>query len=242
MRLGENVGYLSYDEYFFSLRTDWHERLSNDTLHWTWLSQRHWNHSAEAVFWMGPAGASTGLHYDDDSMAVLHQFVGEKRVWLYPPECTPYLYPEEECSENEQGTVFSMTSGVSLNNGEQLLPSQFSDPELEQLFSQHFPKIAHAVPQTLTLKAGDALFIPNGYWHAVESLSMGISVTVHAPSLCEEASTWVYDWVEALMTRGWLGAHWRSFCIRPYSHFFTFAWWPSAHDDDDDDDDVDDNG
>ena len=104
MRRGEDVGYWSYDENFFTHRTDWHERLSNDTLHWTWLSRRHWNHSAEAVFWMGPAGASTGLHYDDDSMAVLHQFVGEKRVWLYPPECTPYLYPEEECSENEQGS------------------------------------------------------------------------------------------------------------------------------------------
>lgn len=42
--------------------------------------------SFQAVLWIGPAGARTGLHSDVDPMSVLFQANGTKTVWLVPPE------------------------------------------------------------------------------------------------------------------------------------------------------------
>ena len=41
--------------------------------------------------WMGPPGAVTGLHNDDENN-VLAQIYGTKRVLLFEPEQAPYLY------------------------------------------------------------------------------------------------------------------------------------------------------
>ena len=88
--------------------------------------------------------------------------------------------------------------------------------------SKQFPLFNRTQPMAVILQEGDALFIPNGYWHAVESLSIGISVTVHAPSFCEEISTWIYDAVEKMVTQGLLPSYWTNFCVSPLHDFFEF--------------------
>jgi len=78
---------------------------------------------------------------------------GRRRFTLFPPEQLPNLYvgPLEF---NISGPPISM---VSLRN-----------PDLER-----FPKFAEALAasQSAELDAGDALYIPFGWWHHVESLT-----------------------------------------------------------------------
>ena len=40
----------------------------------------------EKNMWMGPAGMVTALHADVVPMSILAHMIGEKQIWLYPPE------------------------------------------------------------------------------------------------------------------------------------------------------------
>lgn len=91
-------------------------------------------------------------HYDvPDNIACVA--AGRRRFTLFPPEQTANLYP---------GPLEFTPAGqpVSMVN--------FEQPDLQRF--PHFPQaVAHA--QQAELEAGDAIFIPSMWWHAVEGLS-----------------------------------------------------------------------
>jgi ribosomal protein L16 Arg81 hydroxylase len=74
------------------------------------------------------------------------QLMGQKTFHLYPPSDRKYLYP---CSP------FGSSPEASL-----------VDPL--QLDLEKFPLARHATRIEITLKAGDALFLPIYWWHAVQ--------------------------------------------------------------------------
>jgi hypothetical protein len=87
--------------------------------------------------------------------ALLCHLEGKKDVVLYPPGDTPLLYPHPVYAE-EYAT--SRADFFSL------------DPTL-------FPRLAKGHRLVLRLAAGDALFIPVGYWHAVSAPGISSSVS-----------------------------------------------------------------
>lgn len=115
------------------------------------------NYGFETAFWMGGAGAKTGWHYDYDySFNVLCHLKGEKQFYIAKPIATQFLYPS---SKFDPGAILS-----SVN---------FWSPDLEE-----YPKYANIQFEEIKLDAGDMFFIPAGYWHAVESKSHSISVSI----------------------------------------------------------------
>jgi hypothetical protein len=109
-----------------------------------------------ANLWFGSAGCKSPLHFDE-SDNFLAQVFGSKRVMLYPPSCGPNLYPalgdrNPHCS---RVNVFS--------------------PDLVR-----FPRYADAASSAVrcNLRPGNMLYIPKGWWHAVESLDVSISVNI----------------------------------------------------------------
>lgn len=70
----------------------------------------------------------------------LTQIIGEKDFILYSPDQTPYFYPDE----------------VLRNQS----PVNIMDPDYEK-----FPLFKKAKAITTTLKPGETLFIPSGWWH-----------------------------------------------------------------------------
>lgn len=109
-------------------------------------------------FWMGSAGNFTPLHYDYLENFVA-QISGSKRWILFSPDQLEYLYPKP-LSDN-----FPHVSLVDVSKPDYL---QFID----------FKK-AKAVE--LTLQAGEMLYLPSHWWHAVKS-----------ESVCSTINFWSY--------------------------------------------------
>ena len=78
-----------------------------------------------------------------------------KRWHLFPPSQTHLLYPTR--IPYEESSVFS--------------PINIANPCIE-----HYPRLVEATPYTVTLEAGDVLFVPKHWWHFVESLEVSISI------------------------------------------------------------------
>src|SRR5258708_12810299 len=97
--------------------------------------------------WNGPEGKVTPVQYDNKNV-LLTQIYGRKRVILIPPSCGPFVY-------NEVGAYSSV------------------DPEHIDL--NRYPRFSKARLSTLTIAAGDALFIPVAGRHNVSSQITSIS-------------------------------------------------------------------
>ncbi|HTA81594.1 MAG TPA: cupin-like domain-containing protein [Bacteroidia bacterium] len=102
--------------------------------------------------WIGPKGTITNFHIDKVNN-ILCQIYGDKEITLVAPYDTPFMYPHDR--------YFSKIGPLG---GE----------------SDDFPDFKLAKKITISLKAGEALFIPVGWWHKVTSLSNSISISVSA--------------------------------------------------------------
>jgi hypothetical protein len=102
--------------------------------------------------WIGGRGCRTPLHFDPTENFLV-QVRGTKRVTLFPPHDTTYLYPAvgEKLEHLSRMNIFS--------------------PDYSR-----FPLFAKARPRTFLLRPPNVLYIPRGWWHAVESLDPSISV------------------------------------------------------------------
>jgi len=98
--------------------------------------------------WMGPTGTLTPLHHDMTNV-LLVQLMGRKAVHLAPALEIHLLY-------NDIGG--------------------FSDVDPRNI-ADHFPLAKNATFMPVDLEAGDALFVPLGWWHFVESRAPSISVS-----------------------------------------------------------------
>ena len=99
--------------------------------------------------WFGPKGTFTPLHHDlTNNMLV--QIYGRKKVTLIPALQVSSLY-------NDKG-VYSATD--------------FPDIDMKK-----HPLMENATPMEIIIEPGDALFIPIGWWHCVESLDVSISLS-----------------------------------------------------------------
>ena len=101
--------------------------------------------------WFGTADTVSGLHHDYLTNWYAQVF-GEKQFILFSPDQVNSLYPK---------------SG-SLAHWSAVDPVH---PDLDA-----FPRFAAARPVTVTVTAGEVLFLPSFWWHHVTSLSVSISV------------------------------------------------------------------
>ncbi|MEX2216140.1 MAG: cupin-like domain-containing protein [Phycisphaeraceae bacterium] len=105
------------------------------------------------AFWVGAKGTGTHLHYDpyDNIMAVVR---GTKRFVLFRPGQFGRLYPYPAFSR------WGHFSQVDVNA-----------PDLAR-----FPRYARAEPITCVVSAGQALYLPHGWWHYVVNEDLTIAV------------------------------------------------------------------
>uniref|UniRef100_A0A7S2RL38 JmjC domain-containing protein n=1 Tax=Mucochytrium quahogii TaxID=96639 RepID=A0A7S2RL38_9STRA len=112
--------------------------------------------------WLGPAGAVTGVHSDDENNIAV-SILGRKEFTIFAPEDRPYLYVNDKY---DPGTECCSVDHVN--------------PALEL-----HPLYSSADPAVVVLNPGDGLFIPLNWWHGVRNLDASISINAFASTPLE---------------------------------------------------------
>jgi hypothetical protein len=128
--------------------------------------------------WVGPAHYVTGLHTDPGD-TFLFQIYGRKHVMLFSPDETPFLYEENPERRRDKFNNSPLQSRLSpadftvLRDRVAWCCVQPFAPDIGRfpLFSQ-----AHGIEAYIG--PGDALYIPDKWWHAVRALDVSISVSM----------------------------------------------------------------
>lgn len=109
------------------------------------------------VLFVGGEGGKVVMHYDMDLANNFHfNFAGEKKVILYPPGETKYLYK----------VPYSIVSMEVID---------MDDPDLAK-----YPALAKAKGFQVRLKHGEAIFIPSKWWHFIKYESPCLSLTLRS--------------------------------------------------------------
>lgn len=107
--------------------------------------------------WMGGKPTATTLHYDSNHnlLVVLR---GAKQVQLFPPSATPAL---------EAGRIYTQSANHSCLTVPAEPDDLFTAPRIEK---------APDLPWVARLAAGDVLFLPEGWWHQVDSAAHTVAL------------------------------------------------------------------
>lgn len=109
------------------------------------------------VLFFGGKGAKVQMHYDIDMADImLCHFGGKKRVYLFSPEQTKYIYR----------VPFSFSS---------LFDIDYENPDYEK-----YPALKNLKGEIAELDHGDALYIPSGYWHYIVYEDISFSMSLRA--------------------------------------------------------------
>jgi ribosomal protein L16 Arg81 hydroxylase len=105
--------------------------------------------ASTVFFWFGPAGTLTPLHHDTSNV-LLAQVRGRKRVKLISSLYVHRLYNEV---------------------------SVYSEVDADQSDLERHPLFRDVPVQEVELRPGEALFIPVGWWHWVQSRDVSLSLS-----------------------------------------------------------------
>ncbi len=111
------------------------------------------------MLFVGGQGSITHMHFDIDLSHILHtQFIGKKRVLLFP-------YEEQHKLYRKPWEVLSLANFAGYNNS---------------FDYQNFPAVKLAKGYEVILEHGDTLFMPAGYWHHMEYIEAGFAMSLRA--------------------------------------------------------------
>ena len=123
--------------------------------------------AGETRLWVSSSGSVTPLHFDH-CHSVICQVVGRKRVTCFAPRDSVDLYP------------ISLGDGNVRTSRVDLMAWRFGSVESRGGQRFQHPDVAFAMPLETVLLPGDAVYIPPGWWHHVETLEGG-SISVLMP-------------------------------------------------------------
>ena len=109
------------------------------------------------MLFFGGTDSFTFMHYDIDLANIVHiHFEGEKECIIFDQSNTPWLYK----------VPYSLITHEAIN---------FSNPDFEK-----WSALKRAQGFKTTLKHGEMLYIPEGYWHYMRYITPGFSMSLRA--------------------------------------------------------------
>lgn len=109
------------------------------------------------MLFFGGEDSYTFMHYDIDLANIFHfHFEGEKQIILFNQDQTKYLYK----------IPYSLITREDID---------FSNPDFET-----WPALQKAEGHITSLKHGEVLYMPEGYWHYMRYITPGFSMSLRA--------------------------------------------------------------
>ena len=108
--------------------------------------------------WIGHSHSRTGLHYDTDYRNLLCQIKGQKKIYLFSPDQTKYMYPSNKF---DNGAVCSQVDFWNID-------------------TKKFPNFNKTSYIEIILSPGQILSIPPYWWHAVENIGTNVALSVRS--------------------------------------------------------------
>lgn len=109
------------------------------------------------MMFFGGQGSAVFMHYDIDLANIFHfHFQGKKECLLVSPDQSKYMYQ----------VPFSVISREDID---------FDNPDFDR-----FPLLQHLKPLKAELNHGEALYMPEGYWHYMKYLTPGFSMSLRS--------------------------------------------------------------
>lgn len=109
------------------------------------------------VLFFGGEGSKVLPHYDMDLADLVHfHFHGTKEVMLFSPAQTKFIYKIPFAVHNLES--------IDLDN-----------PDFDK-----YPALQYLEGLSASMKHGDALYMPSGYWHYIKYMDGGFSMTLRA--------------------------------------------------------------
>ncbi|GEQ85246.1 hypothetical protein ULMS_07540 [Patiriisocius marinistellae] len=109
------------------------------------------------VMFFGGKGSNVLAHYDMDLANLVHfHFHGHKRVLLFDPSQSKYIYRVPWSVHNLEA--------IDMDN-----------PDFEK-----YPALKNLQATEVFMEHGDALFMPSAYWHYINYLDGGFSITLRS--------------------------------------------------------------
>jgi len=106
--------------------------------------------------WIGPKSTITGFHADWAENINI-QIKGKKIFYLVSPKYNKNMYPSGKFERFSTGSLV----------------------DLKSYDKNKFPLFEESEIIKVILEAGDAIYLPRGWWHYVESLEPSINVSIH---------------------------------------------------------------
>jgi hypothetical protein len=137
-----------------------------------WASSSWADRIGGPELFVGQQGTGFGpIHIDHVGVHVgFYQLSGEKRFLLFPPDDGKYLY-------RYPGAEFPWQLRNSRVHG-------FDEGVHEQ-----YPLLRHAHPREISLRAGEALFLPANWWHTTLNVTDSVSYSVRIVNKSNALST-----------------------------------------------------
>ena len=121
--------------------------------------------------WIGCQGTVTPLHFDT-CHGLLAVVQGTKRVTLFPPEDTMYLYRDAPNSDNPHSSQCDYEIWRDGSGSHPRYPSKQGATSYRSKFS----RMEETSPVEILVNEGEMLYIPPGWWHVVENVTSTMSV------------------------------------------------------------------
>ena len=119
----------------------------------------------DARLWMSLGNTTSSMHFDTHENLLL-QLSGEKEVLLWHPDESANFYLDHH-----------EKFGLSPIN-------------VDRVDLERFPSVANATTYIANLSAGDAVYIPDGWWHVVRSHSRNVAIALEFAPYGGEADAW----------------------------------------------------